>query len=103
MLPHQSGRGGAANEGAHRLAAYIVQHARQWAAGGHIPAHTPTLSTDAYRTMRPQSEYVSAMDHQATEPTVWFAGSTGILAQRVGPSWSPPPRAPPGPTPSPAG
>ncbi len=25
------------------------------------------------------------MDHQATEPKVWFAGSTGILAQRVGP------------------
>ena len=85
VLPHQSGRGGAANEGAHRLAAYIVRHARQWAAGGHIPAYTPTLSTDAYRKMRPQSEYVSAMDHQATEPKVWFAGSTGILAQRIGP------------------
>ncbi len=25
------------------------------------------------------------MNHQATEPKVWFAGSTGILAQRVGP------------------
>ncbi len=25
------------------------------------------------------------MDHQANEPKVWFAGSTGILAQRVGP------------------
>ncbi|MEZ3179811.1 extracellular solute-binding protein [Streptomyces pimonensis] len=85
VLPHQSDRGGAANEGAHRLAAYIVQHARQWAAGGHIPAHTPTLSTAAYRKLDPQSEYVSAMDHQATEPKVWFAGSTGILAQRVGP------------------
>lgn len=85
VLPHQSDRGGAANEGAHRLAAYIVQHARQWAAGGHIPAHVPTLSTAAYQELDPQSEYASAMDHQATEPKVWFAGSTGILAQRVGP------------------
>ncbi|WP_169794133.1 hypothetical protein, partial [Streptomyces prasinus] len=42
------------------------------------PAHTPTLSSDAYRKLNPQSEYVSAMDHQATEPKVWFAGSTGI-------------------------
>jgi multiple sugar transport system substrate-binding protein len=25
------------------------------------------------------------MDHQATEPKVWFAGSTGILAQDLGP------------------
>jgi multiple sugar transport system substrate-binding protein len=25
------------------------------------------------------------MDHQATEPKVWFAGSTGVLAQRIGP------------------
>jgi multiple sugar transport system substrate-binding protein len=85
VLPHRSGRGGAANEAAHRLAAYVVTHARQWAAGGHIPAYTPTLSTAAYRNLDPQSEYVSAMDHQATEPKVWFAGSTGILAQRVGP------------------
>jgi multiple sugar transport system substrate-binding protein len=85
VLPHQSDRGGASDEGAHRLAAYIVRHARQWAAGGHIPAYTPTLSTEAYKKLNPQSEYVSAMDHQATEPKVWFAGSTGILAQRVGP------------------
>ncbi|MFJ8049698.1 extracellular solute-binding protein [Streptomyces luteogriseus] len=85
VLPHQSDRGGATNEAAHRLAAYVVQHAQQWAAGGHIPAYTPTLSTAAYKRLDPQSEYVSAMDHQATEPKVWFAGSTGILAQRVGP------------------
>ncbi|MET9869257.1 extracellular solute-binding protein [Streptomyces sp. NPDC006386] len=85
VLPHQSDRGGPANEGAHRLAAYIVRHARQWALGGHIPAYRPILSTAAYQKMSPQNEYVSAMDHQATEPKVWFAGSTGILAQRVGP------------------
>jgi multiple sugar transport system substrate-binding protein len=85
VLPHRSGRGGPADEAAHRLAAYVVRHARQWAAGGHIPAYTPTLSTAAYKKLEPQSEYVSAMDHQATEPKVWFAGSTGILAQRVGP------------------
>jgi multiple sugar transport system substrate-binding protein len=85
VLPHQAGRGGAANEGAHRLAAYVVRHALQWAAGGHIPAYTPTLSTPAYKKLTPQHEYVSAMDHQATEPKVWFAGSTGILAQDLGP------------------
>ncbi|MBC2901515.1 extracellular solute-binding protein [Streptomyces cupreus] len=85
VLPHQSGRGGATDEAAHRLAAYVVTHAQQWAAGGHIPAYTPTLSTDAYRKLTPQNEYVSAMDHQATEPKVWFAGSTGVLAQDLGP------------------
>ncbi|MGV9760165.1 extracellular solute-binding protein [Streptomyces tricolor] len=85
VLPHRSGRGGATDEAAHRLAAYVVTHARQWAAGGHIPAHLPTLSTPAYRKLYPQNEYVSAMNHQANEPKVWFAGSTGILAQRVGP------------------
>ncbi|MCT7354163.1 extracellular solute-binding protein [Streptomyces sp. 15-116A] len=85
VLPHQSGRGGAANDAAHRLAAYIVQHAQQWAGGGHIPAYTPTLTSPAYKKLQPQSEYVSAMDHQATEPKVWFAGSTGLLAQRIGP------------------
>lgn len=85
VLPHQSGRGGATNEAAHELAAYVVTHAQQWAAGGHIPAYAPTLATDAYQKLTPQNEYVSAMDHQATEPKVWFAGSTGVLAQDLGP------------------
>ncbi|MGW0498488.1 extracellular solute-binding protein [Streptomyces sp. NPDC003007] len=85
VLPHQSGRGGATDEGAHELAAHVVKHALQWAAGGHIPAYTPTLSTPAYHRLTPQNEYVSAMDHQATEPKVWFAGSTGVLAQDLGP------------------
>ncbi|WP_031044707.1 extracellular solute-binding protein [Streptomyces sp. NRRL F-5650] len=85
VLPHQPDRSGATNDAAHRLAAYIVRHARQWAGGGHIPAYMPTLSSAAYRRLQPQSEYVSAMDHQATEPKVWFAGSTGLLAQRIGP------------------
>ncbi|MCQ4207283.1 extracellular solute-binding protein [Streptomyces longispororuber] len=85
VLPHQAGRGGATDEGAHELAAYVVQHALQWAAGGHIPAYTPTLSTAAYQKLTPQNEYVSAMDHQANEPKVWFAGSTGVLAQDLGP------------------
>ncbi|WP_327655321.1 extracellular solute-binding protein [Streptomyces sp. NBC_00483] len=85
VLPHQAERGGAANEGAHQLAAYIVKHARKWALGGHIPAYTPTLSSAAYRKMEPQSEYVSAMNHMATEPKAWFAGSTGLLGQRTGP------------------
>ncbi|WP_405859130.1 extracellular solute-binding protein [Streptomyces sp. NBC_01515] len=85
VLPHQSGRGGATNEAAHELAAYVVTHALQWAAGGHIPAYTPTLSTAAYQKLTPQNEYVSAMNHQATEPKVWFAGSTGVLAQDLGP------------------
>ncbi|MEV1083810.1 extracellular solute-binding protein [Streptomyces sp. NPDC050211] len=85
VLPHQSDRGGPANEAAHQLAAYIVKDAQQWALGGHIPAYRPILSTAAYQKMTPQNEYVSAMDHQATEPKVWFAGSTGILAQDIGP------------------
>ncbi|MDV7216158.1 extracellular solute-binding protein [Streptomyces prunicolor] len=85
VLPHQAGRGGATNEAAHELAAYVVTHALQWAAGGHIPAYTPTLSTAAYQKLTPQNEYVSAMNHQATEPKVWFAGSTGVLAQDLGP------------------
>ena len=85
VLPHQAGRGGATDDGAHQLAAYVVQHAQQWAAGGHIPAYTPTLSTAAYKKLTPQNEYASAMDHQATEPKVWFAGSTGVLAQDLGP------------------
>ncbi|MFD0020414.1 extracellular solute-binding protein [Streptomyces sp. NPDC058382] len=85
VLPHQSDRGGPADEGAHRLAAYVVKNALAWAAGGHIPAYKPTLGSDAYKRLTPQNEYVSAMTHQATEPKTWFSGSTGTLATRIGP------------------
>lgn len=85
VLPHQADRGGAADEGAHRLAAYVVKNALAWAAGGHIPAYTPTLGSAAYKKLTPQNEYVSAMSHQATEPKAWFSGSTGTLATRIGP------------------
>ncbi|MET9550292.1 extracellular solute-binding protein [Streptomyces sp. NPDC006627] len=86
VLPHQEGRGGPTDEGAHQLAAYVVRHALDWSRGGHIPAYKPTLKDEKYRALKPQSEYVFAMDHMAVEPDVWFAGSTGILAQRVGPA-----------------
>lgn len=85
VLPHQSQRGGATNEGAHQLAAYVVKNATAWARGGHIPAYLPTLDDKKYLALKPQSEYVSAMDHMAVEPPAWFAGSTGLLAQRIGP------------------
>ncbi|MEU1014517.1 extracellular solute-binding protein [Streptomyces sp. NPDC005900] len=85
VLPHQEGRGGPADEGAHQLAAYVVRHALDWSRGGHIPAYRPTLRDERYRALKPQAEYVSAMDHMAVEPHVWFAGSTGTLAQRIGP------------------
>ncbi|MGW7070198.1 extracellular solute-binding protein [Streptomyces sp. NPDC054855] len=85
VLPHQSRRGGATDEGAHQLAAYVVKNATAWARGGHIPAHLPTLDDKKYLALEPQSEYVSAMDHMAVEPPAWFAGSTGLLAQRIGP------------------
>jgi multiple sugar transport system substrate-binding protein len=86
ILPHQSGRGGAADEGAYQLAAYMVTHATTWAIGGHVPAYLPTFKDPAYLELSPQSEYSRpAMEHPATEPHIWFAGSTGVLAQRVGP------------------
>ncbi|MBC9713525.1 extracellular solute-binding protein [Streptomyces sp. TRM66268-LWL] len=85
VLPHQSGRGGASNAAAHQLAAYVVQHAVDWAAGGHIPAYLPTLDDPAYQKLEPQSEYASAMDNMALEPEAWFAGSSGTLSQRIGP------------------
>lgn len=86
VLPHQTGRGGDADKGAYRLAAYMVTHATTWANGGHVPAYLPTFKDPAYLALAPQSEYSRpAMDHQANEPHIWFAGSTGVLAQRVGP------------------
>ncbi|MBC9712477.1 extracellular solute-binding protein [Streptomyces sp. TRM66268-LWL] len=84
VLPHQDARGGESNRAAHRFVAWMLKHSADWAAGGHVPAYTPTLSEKAYLDLEPQSEYRDVIDDVALDPPAWFAGSASAMHERLG-------------------
>ncbi|UCM87692.1 extracellular solute-binding protein [Streptomyces marincola] len=84
VLPHQEGRGGGANEAAHRLIAWLVRNSLAWAEASHVPAYLPVLDDPAYLAMEPQSEYRGAMDIAAFDPPAWFCGTSSRVQNEVG-------------------
>ncbi|MDG4856922.1 extracellular solute-binding protein [Streptomyces sp. T-3] len=84
VLPHQEARGGESNRAAHRLIAWMLKHSVDWAAGGHVPAYTPTLSEQAYLDLEPQSEYRDVIDDVSLDPPAWFAGSASAMQEQLG-------------------
>ncbi|UED86642.1 extracellular solute-binding protein [Streptomyces profundus] len=84
VLPHQRGRGGGANEAAHRLIAWLVRNSVSWAEASHVPAYLPVLEDPEYLAMEPQAEYRSAMDMAAFDPPAWFFGTSSRGQNEVG-------------------
>ncbi|GGT59545.1 sugar transporter [Streptomyces kurssanovii] len=84
VLPHQADRGGATNEAAHRLVAWMLRNSVAWAEGGHVPAYLPVLKDPAYLELKPQSEYRGAIDDVALDEPAWFAGSASRMWIELG-------------------
>ncbi|UYQ60533.1 extracellular solute-binding protein [Streptomyces peucetius] len=84
VLPHQAGRGGAPNEAAHTLVAWMLRHSVAWAEGGHVPAYLPVLKDAAYLELKPQSEYRGVIDDVALDEPAWFAGSASRMWIELG-------------------
>ncbi|MFK4594075.1 extracellular solute-binding protein [Streptomyces pristinaespiralis] len=84
VLPHQADRGGATNEAAHKLVAWLLRNSVAWAEGGHVPAYLPVLKDPAYLELKPQSEYRGAIDDVALDEPAWFAGSASRMWIELG-------------------
>jgi len=46
-----------------------------WAQGGHIPAYLPVATSEAYKKLKPQSNYAGAAKDVVVDPAAWFSGS----------------------------
>ena len=55
----------------------MLDQSLTWAEGGHIPAYLPTLQSQEYKDLKPQSDYVAAAD------TVVFDAPGLVLGFRV--------------------
>lgn len=84
VLPHQNDRGGAPNEAAHTLVAWMLRNSVAWAEGGHVPAYLPVLDDPAYLELKPQSEYRDVIDEVALDEPAWFAGSASRMWIELG-------------------
>jgi multiple sugar transport system substrate-binding protein len=62
----------------------MLDQSATWAAGGHVPAWLPYADSDAYKKLRPQSEYAAAADGAVYDPDGWYSGSGSDFEILVG-------------------
>ena len=54
---------------------FMLKDSFTWAQGGHIPAYVPVTTSDAYKKLKPQSNYAQAAKDVVVDPPAWFSGS----------------------------
>ncbi len=57
-----------------------------WAAGGHIPAWLPYRDSDAFKKLKPQTNYAAAAEGAVYDPEGWYSGSGSDFEIVVGSS-----------------
>lgn len=62
----------------------LLDSSLTWAQGGHIPAWKPVQDSDAYRTMKPQSNYTQAAYAASYDPPGWYSGAGSDFETVVG-------------------
>ncbi|GCF11884.1 extracellular solute-binding protein [Dictyobacter arantiisoli] len=84
ILPHQLAVDPARRAGALEYISYMLKNSQNWAAGGHIPAYLPVTESDAYKQLKPQSNYASVAANAVLDPIAWFSGSGSELENQAG-------------------
>jgi multiple sugar transport system substrate-binding protein len=62
----------------------MLDQSMTWAQGGHVPAYLPTLQTQAYKNLTPQSNYAAAADTAVYDSPAWYSGSGSNFENVVG-------------------
>lgn len=62
----------------------LLDQSMTWAEGGHIPAYLPTLDSEAYKKLTPQSNYAKAADYAVYDAPAWYSGSGSNFENVVG-------------------
>ena len=62
----------------------MLDQSLTWARGGHIPAYLPTLSSQEYQQLEPQSNYASAAETAVYDADAWYSGSGSNFENTVG-------------------
>jgi multiple sugar transport system substrate-binding protein len=84
VLPHQLAVNPESRAAALEFISYMLKTSQDWAKGGHIPAYLPVTDSDAYKQLKPQSNYASVAADVVFDPTAWFSGSGSELENQAG-------------------
>jgi len=55
-----------------------------WAEGGHIPAWLPVRDSEAYKKLKPQSNYEEVANYAVYDPPAWYSGSGSDMENYLG-------------------
>lgn len=55
-----------------------------WAKGGHIPAYTPALDSDAFKALTPQKNYADVVPFVTYDAPAWYSGSGSNFENTIG-------------------
>ncbi|GHO83687.1 extracellular solute-binding protein [Dictyobacter formicarum] len=75
ILPHQAYPDKGRQRSAYEFMASMLKEGQVWAEGGHIPAYLPVATSDAYKQLKPQSNYANAAADVVADPAAWFSGA----------------------------
>jgi multiple sugar transport system substrate-binding protein len=84
VLPHQIALDPVRRAAALKFISFLLNDSYTWAQGGHIPAFLPVAESEAYKNLKPQSNYASEASHVVVDPTAWFSGSGSELENDAG-------------------
>ncbi len=62
---------------------WMEKHSLAWAGAGHIPAYKPTVESDDYAALQPNSTYASLADNAAFDPRSKIAGVASPIYDAV--------------------
>jgi multiple sugar transport system substrate-binding protein len=88
VLPHQTGRRDADTEATIEYIAWMLKNSVDWAAGGHIPAYQPVVTSPEYLNLKPQAEYRSVAPDVFFDPDAWYSGSGAQLQNEANAAFS---------------
>ena len=84
VIPHQRSASPDRLDAVMQFISYVQKNAITWAKGGHIPAYTPAVQSQAYQALLPQAHYHAEADHVVYDPQVWYSGAASTLETDAG-------------------
>jgi multiple sugar transport system substrate-binding protein len=63
---------------------WFNEHSQEWAGGGHLPAFTPVRESEAFKTLKPNSDYASLADSAVFDPVSTLAGVASPVYDAAG-------------------
>lgn len=84
VLPVQPDRSAESRTQTLDFVRFMLDESLTWAGGGSIPTLRPVLQSEAFRNLRPQSDYAAAADVAVYDPAAWYAGAGSNFQLQVG-------------------